>query len=169
MNAQSQTAKIAANCIRTLLLNQHPTPADATLHSYLLPHLIKFAIDTEPDDPEGARGHVSAALTQYVAVVSPERRAVAMALVFPTLLKRASLEGEDVYEETRGRLLELAAVDQMAFKGIVAGLGEDQRAFFETVLMSGRRKGGNGGREEDAGTVGGSGQPSIALKMDFGE
>jgi hypothetical protein len=47
-----------------------------------------------------------------------------MALVVPTLLARAANEeGEDteVERETSARLLELAGVDQAAFRGVVGG------------------------------------------------
>ncbi|KAJ2906773.1 Pof6 interactor protein 1 [Zalerion maritima] len=169
------TAKIAANCIRSLLLNPHPTTADQTMHRFFLPRLVKFITDVSPSDPEGARTLVSQSLVQFVSAVSlPERRPVAMALVFPALLKRAADEGGEMeaagedaaslYKETSERFLELAALDQMAFKGIVAGLGEEQKTFFEKVLVSGRDSARDRRKSDD----GGGEQPTIALKMDFG-
>lgn len=157
-----QTAKIASNCVRTILLNSNTTPADMTIHRYLLPRLISFVVDLESNDPEDARSLVCQALTQYVATSIPlEKQAVGMVLVFTMLLKRASEEGQAVYQETCSRFLELAAVDQAAFKGIVSGLGEEQRGCFEKVLMSGRQMKKNA---DEAGQE----QPTIALKMNFG-
>jgi hypothetical protein len=88
-----------------------------------------------------------------------------MALVVPTLLARAA--GEDdaeesgVYRETSARLLELASVDQAAFRGVVAGMSEGQKAFMEEVITAGRQ---TGQVEREAGSAG---QPTIALKMNF--
>jgi hypothetical protein len=122
--------------------------------------------NTEPEDPENARSLVAHTLCQYAAAVSPsEKAAVAMALVVPTLLARAAGESEneaDVYRETSARLLELASAHQTAFRGVVAGMSEGQKAFMEEVIRSGRQAGTarkSGGDEE---------RPTIALKMDFG-
>ncbi len=102
-------------------------------------------------------------------------RQIAMSVVAPALLSRAASEGSssgsgniststsEVYRETSARLLELASADQNAFRGVVANMNEGQKAFMEEVIRS--------GRQQDAGDRGddtGRGQPSIALKMDFG-
>jgi hypothetical protein len=158
-----QTAKIAANCIRSLLLQANPTPADQTIARHLLPRLIAFVTNTEPEDPENARSLIAHALCQYVATLSKDRTALAMTLVLPTLLSRAASEGRDAYRETSARLLELAAANQSAFRSVVAGLGEGQRAFMEEVIRSGREGDGRAQRAGDEAS-----QPSIALKMDFG-
>ncbi len=87
-----------------------------------------------------------------------------MALVIPTLMARATGEGEEVYQETSATLLELAAADPGTFKAIVGDLSASQRALLEEVIRSGRQ----GTAGNSAATDGGSGQPSITLKMDFG-
>ncbi|CRJ98312.1 hypothetical protein BN1723_008676 [Verticillium longisporum] len=58
------TAKIAANCIRSLFLQPNPTPADQSLARYLLPRLVAFVTNTDPEDPERARALVAQTLTQ---------------------------------------------------------------------------------------------------------
>jgi hypothetical protein len=83
--------------------------------------------------------------------------------VAPALLSRAASEGAGTYRETSARLLELASADQAAFRGVVAGMSEAQRAFVEEVIRSGKR---SGEAESDEG--GEAMQPTIALKMDFG-
>ncbi|KAL2156266.1 hypothetical protein VTH82DRAFT_1011 [Thermothelomyces myriococcoides] len=166
------TAKIAASCIRTLLLQANPTPADQTIARYLLPRLIGFVTDTEPEDPERARSQVAAALTAYVGTVPSDRSPVAMALVLPALLTRALSEGveeqKEVYRETSGRLLELASADQAAFRAVVAAMSEGQKGFLEEVIRAGREAAAaaaaGGVRREGEGTR----EPTIALKMDFG-
>ncbi|KAK4123547.1 ARM repeat-containing protein [Parathielavia appendiculata] len=160
------TAKIAANCIRSLLLQPNPTLADQSLARHLLPRLLTFVTDTNPEDPENARALVAHALCGYVATLSNNdaRAPVAMALVLPALLARAMSEGEEVYRETSGRLLELASADQNAFRGVVGGMSEGQRGFLEEVIRSGRQPDGRG----KVGGEDGVREPSIALKMDFG-
>jgi len=88
-----------------------------------------------------------------------------MSVIMPMLLQRASTEGEEVYQETSARLLELAGSDQVAFRGVVAGLSEGQKGFMEGVILKGRQARGNVRSEgvENEGR-----EPTIALRMDFG-
>lgn len=163
-----QTANISANCIRSLLLQPSPTPADVSIARYLFPRLVAFVTNADQEDPEAARSLVAHALCQYVSVVDKPKVATAMALVVPTLVARAANEGEgdnDVYAETSGRLLELAAADQVAFRAVVAGMSDVQKAFLEDVIRSGQRAAGRRAGRDVADT---SGQPTIELKMDFG-
>jgi HEAT repeat-containing protein 5 len=158
---------MAANCIRSLLVQPAPTASDQTIARYLLPRLINFVTDIEPEDPERARSLVAQTLVQYVGVLrskDKDRVAVGMALVLPTLLARAAAEGEEAYGETSARLLELAAADQTAFRAVVAGMSEGQKGFLEEVIRWGRQSGGAGAGRSD----GAAGQPTIALKMNFG-
>jgi hypothetical protein len=163
---------MSANCIRSLLLQPHPTLPDQSLARHLLPRLLAFVTDTDPDDPERARPLAAHALVGYVGTLSRDHAPVAMALVLPALLARALSEGgqqqqqEEVYRETSGRLLELASADQAAFRGVVGGMSEGQRGFLEEVIRSGR--GVDGGRGEERDAEDGERGPSIALKMDFG-
>ncbi|KAI1766040.1 ARM repeat-containing protein [Hypoxylon sp. FL1150] len=156
------TAKIAANCIRSLLLQHSPTLADQSIARYLLPRLIAFVVDTEPEDPEEARTLVARSLTQYATTLDSGHAQIAMSIVAPALLSRAASEGVEVYHETSARLLDLASADQAGFRGVVAAMSEGQKAFMEEVIRSGRQ---TGGPEKGADNAG---QPSIALKMNFG-
>lgn len=123
---------------------------------------------TDPEDPEGARKLVALSLAQYVPHVGPDHAQIVMAVVAPTLLSRAATEGKEVYAETSARLLEMASADQAAFRGVVSAMSEGQKAFMEEVIRSGRsaREGENAG--DRSGAQSGGGQPTIALKMDFG-
>ncbi|KAI0879516.1 armadillo-type protein [Hypoxylon argillaceum] len=156
------TAKIAANCIRSLLLQNSPTVADQSIARYLLPRLVAFVSNTDPEDPENARRLVAHTLTQYVSIISKDHAQIAMSIVAPTLLSRAASEGPEVYKETSMRLLELASVDQSAFRGVVAAMDEGQKAFMEEVLRSGRQENDTDRDSSNAG------QPTITLKMNFG-
>ncbi|KAG6040878.1 hypothetical protein E4U41_006790 [Claviceps citrina] len=159
------TAKIAANCTRSLLLQSSPTPADQSIARYLLPRLIAFVTNTEPEDPARARFLIAHTLCSYVAVVPRSRMRAAMGLVIPTLMARAAGEGDEVYHETSTRLLELAATDQEAFRAIVGAMNGSQRAFLEEVIRSGQQAGSAGNNNPSAADAG---KPSITLKMDFG-
>lgn len=157
---------MAANCIRTLLLQSPKTSADQSIARYLLPRLISFVTYTETEDPENARALVSHALTTYVNTLSGAPKTVAISVILPTLLSRAIREGEEVFKETSTRLLELAAADQAAFRSTVGGLSDGQKQFMESVIVAGR-KAGQGVRK--ASDDGGEGkEPTIALKMSFG-
>jgi hypothetical protein len=126
---------------------------------------VTFVTDAEREDPERARSLVSQTLCQYVGSVDKDRVAAAMSLVVPTLLSRTTAEGEELFKETSSRLLELAAVNQEVFRAVVAGMSGGQRTFLEEVIRSGTQASGasaNNATSSDAG------QPSIALKMDFG-
>lgn len=86
-----------------------------------------------------------------------------MSVIVPTLLARANSEGEEVYRETSARLLDLAGADQVAFRGVVAGMSEAQKGFLEGVIVKGR-----GAKVEVSDGDGEEREPSIALRMDFG-
>ncbi|KAI1393226.1 ARM repeat-containing protein [Hypoxylon trugodes] len=156
------TAKIVANCIRSLLLQPSPTYADQSIARYLLPRLVAFVVDTEPEDPEDARKLVAHTLTQYVVTLGSGHAQIAMSVVAPALLSRAASEGAEVYHETSTRLLELASTDQAGFRGVVTAMSEGQKAFMEEVIRAGRQ---TGGPAKDSSNTG---QPTIALKMNFG-
>ncbi|ATZ58683.1 Bclaa1 [Botrytis cinerea B05.10] len=158
------TAKVAANCIRSLLLTNPKTAADQSIARYLLPLLITFSTNTASEDPENARALTLHAVTAFVVSLDGKQRAVAMSIVIPTLLKRANGDGEKVWKETNARLLEMAAADPTAFRAVVGGMTAEQKGFMEGVLVKGR-EGGRGKMDEDEE---GGREPTIALRMDFG-
>ncbi|PHH89934.1 hypothetical protein CDD83_4910 [Cordyceps sp. RAO-2017] len=158
------TAKIAANCIRSLLLQPKQTSADLSIARYLLPRVVSFVTTVEPEDPERARGLLAHTLSLYVGSLQPDRRAAAMSVVVPTLMARAAGEGRGAYEETSARLLELAAVDQAAFRAIAGAMSGRQRALLEEVIRFGQQAASG----SDQAATGESQAPSITLKMDFG-
>jgi hypothetical protein len=131
----------------------------------LLPRLISFATNTETEDPENARSLILHALTTYVSILSKDQKSVGMSVIVPTLLERANKEGETVYRETSARLLELAGMDQVAFRGVVGSMTEEQKGFMESVILAGRQAQAQSKVED----VNGEGkEPTIALRMDFG-
>lgn len=170
----SLTSKVAAGCCRSLLLLPPGRgAAESAISALLLPRVIGF-LTQQPPEGEGeslaeSRTILSTALVSFVASLEAKKIPTAMALVLPTLLGRAAREGEDVYPETAARLLQLAGVEQGAFREIVGRLEQGQRGFMEEVLRSGAKAGGQrrgGGVGMLRGEEGR--EPSIALRMDFG-
>ncbi|KAL5612808.1 uncharacterized protein BROUX77_002964 [Berkeleyomyces rouxiae] len=172
------TAKIAASCIRSLLLQPAPTAADHSIARYLVPRLIAFATNTAPEDPEAARPLIITALTKYASTLPRARLPVAFTVVIPALLAWASAEEDpdasadgaavaaadgSAYTHASARLLELAAVNADAFKAVVAGLSASQRAFLEAVVRHGQKGAADQVREAQRDE-----QPTIELKMNFG-
>lgn len=175
------TSKVASNCCRSLLILPKTRGGDGTatatsLAQTLLPPLIAFLASPPPADLEGldeSRSIVSLALTNFVATLAPaddpKQVQLAMALVLPTLLARASREeGEASYRETAARLIELAGAGQEAFRAVVGGLGSEQRGFMEGVVRRGGEMARGGRREPVRQDSGSEGVPRIALRMDFG-
>lgn len=120
--------------------------------------------NAEQEDPERARTLVAYTLSKYVGTVDKSRVSTAMALVIPTLMARATADGEETYQETSAQLLEIAAADQGAFRAVVGAMSNEQKTFLEEVIRSGRQPTDGAGKA----VTGGSGQPTIALKMNFG-
>lgn len=156
--------KTAANCARSLLLTPRRTAADDAVASALLPHLFSFLVN--PSDIEGldeSRALIARALVEFSLTfgASTAKTSIALAMVVPALLARASKEGKAMYKESAARFLELATGAQEAFKTVVANLEPEQKALLEEIL----REGGVGKREGVRSTTS---EPTIALKMDFG-
>lgn len=161
------TSKVAASCCRTLILLPNKGPAESALAFHLLPRLLSFLAN--PSDVEGldeSRTVVAHAVASLVPTLPQlAQKLTAMGLVVPTLLARASKEGPETYKETAARLLELASADQSAFRGVVSEMTTVQRAFMENIIKAGgatQERGRDVYRRDEVG------EPSIALKMNFG-
>ena len=161
------TSKVTASCCRTLILLPNKGPAESALAVHLLPRLLSFL--DNPSDVEGldeSRTVVAHALASLVPTLPQlAQKLTAMGLVVPTLLARASKEGPETYKETAARLLELASADQSAFRGVVSEMTTVQRAFMENIIKAGgaaQERGRDVYRRDEVG------EPSIALKMNFG-
>lgn len=174
-------AHVAAGCIRSILLAPNPrSPTDDVIARYLIPRLISFLVGCPmvngetPSDPENCRTAIARTLVNFVShgTFAAQETPSAMSLVLSTLLARGKREGQPVYKETAGLLLELAKTDQITFRALVAGMKPEQKALLEEILRnvevdsaaSKAGKGGDGGDGEDGAQQSG---PSIALRFDF--
>ena len=162
---------VAANCMRSMILVESKAATSRALVEYLFPRLIHFYINDKMNDPEGARDIIASILVAYTSSIgkdngldpSSKRNKVCAALscVIPALLYRTKLIGKEMFEDTAGKLLLLARVDQNAFRVVVGRMQGGAKGFMETVLREGggvSRK--SAGEEKE--------KPTIALKMEFG-
>lgn len=173
-------AKVAAGCLRSLLLTNPKSETDEAIARYLFPRLV--ATVTTPaaaaanPDSENAKTIITQALRAFVALHANDenKAAAAMAIVLPTLLYRARVDGEAVYNDTAThRITELARGPLLpVFRGLVSGMDSEMRSFIEQVIREGGGGGGGGGGRSgrgDAGTGAEEGaEPTIALKFNFG-
>lgn len=167
--------KIAAGCLRSILLISPKSPTEEAIARHLFLPLVRFVLETGPD-PENSRSLVAHALTSFATTLpmtanhesSSNPTAAAFGILIPMLLTRASAEpNSPLFPETAARLLELAGADPPAFRTAVASMTQDQKGFMEEVLKTGgawaqSRKGKAGD-----GNDGATGEPSIALKLNF--
>lgn len=161
----SMTAKAAASCVRLLLLQMPKTPADQSISYYLLPRLIRFVTNSKIKDPENTRSLIMHTLTIFVTTLVGEANIVAISIILPALLARANKEGPTVYKETSARLLDLASIDQNAFRSVVSEVNREQKQFMESVIVAGREIQAQQGSQADDLEYN---RPAITLRMDFG-
>lgn len=171
------TTKVAAGLSRSLLLLSTSVPGDgphtveSTITAHLLPHLLTFLANPDPGADDYSylsetRTAITQALQAFVLALPPGRSSAALALILPAFLARASAEGKGTWAETSAALMELAAKDQDAFRGVVGQMGREQRGFVEEVIRAGAAAGNSAGRVRENDEVEDKG-PSIALKMNF--
>lgn len=175
-------AKIAAGCIRSILLAKPKSPCEELIARTLWLQLLPFISDDERDDPENVKPALTQSLVASVATIPKTGRFAATSILVPVLLLRASQPspapghaGENgnsrsidhSRKESAARLLELVAADQLAFKVAVGLLNEEQRAELESLL----RAAGVGNRQKvqdmNADDADMDARPAIQLRMDF--
>lgn len=167
------TTKVSAGLSRSLLfmsttvtINASDATTETSISAQILPRLLKFV--TEASDIEGteeSRVLIAQAVTTFTLALPSNRRAPALGVIVPALLKRAAIEGTGVYGDTSARLLELAAKEQEGFRSIIGAMGTEQRAMVEEVLKSAGPARGHARANSGVGAE--SAQPTIALKINF--
>ena len=157
--------KVAAGCLRSLLLLDSKLATAQQITRLLLPRLLHFIIDDTQADPDNARPGVVQSIIAYLAVLqrNDEAFGLTLSLALPALLHRTKIVGRSSFADMATRLLAVAGMNQAAFKGAAAILLAEQRGLLQDVLREGeispKQAGGLGSRKEE---------PSIALKLNFG-
>jgi HEAT repeat-containing protein 5 len=157
-------AKVAATCIRTLLLAKPKSPCEEAAARLLYPRVLHFVTDLATEDPESVSDSLVHTLTSSVATLSNQSsRSAGIAMIIPALLIRAEGLGQDSCKEISMRLLEMAAVEPLAFRSCVVLLTAERRSLLEGLLRSSgglRKQTGRDGADNNA-------KPTIELRMDF--
>ncbi|KEF60955.1 uncharacterized protein A1O9_02519 [Exophiala aquamarina CBS 119918] len=173
-------AKIAAGCIRSMLVAKRKSPCEELIARTLWIQLIPFVSDGEREDPENVKPSLTQSLVASVAAIERSGRFAATSILVPVLLLRASQPSstsqgnvgasgsiEKPRKESAARLLELVAADQLAFKVTVGLLSEEQRSELESLLREagiGKRQKADNDNADDANS---DAKPAIQLRMDF--
>lgn len=165
---------VAASCVRSLLLNPGArSSTDEVIARTLSPRLLAFVTKTPiginnepPIDAENMKSNVTQTLVSVVGSPAFTKAAIpaAMALLIPAFLTRAKHDGSSVYQETATRLLELAKIDQTAFRGFAANMEQGSKGLLEEILKTVGQKEDNSKRHEHGQE---RNAPTIALRMDF--
>jgi HEAT repeat-containing protein 5 len=165
----AELGAVAANCLRSLLSPAQRTRTEEAIFCYLLPRILHFLVDDSVKDAEDARSILTRSLVTSAKSLPANQVPSLFVMIVPALLKRAASTGSGCYKEISGRLLELAAKDQTAFKQLVGRLRPEQHEYLETILTAQRERGGHSRQNSAAygGEDGVDAKPSIALRMDF--
>lgn len=150
------TCRVAAGCIRTLLM------ANVAAQTLLTNAITFLLLPSDVERIGESKTLMSQTLSMYTAKVPPQQRPVATALAIRALVGRAMNEGPQTYQETASGLLEIANGDNGTFRSILGGMDSTERRVLEHILKStaGTRRRSNELMNER--------EPTIALKMDFG-
>ena len=157
--------RVAANCLHSILqLESNDCPTTTSLAEYLLPLLIHFLVDESRQDPEGARSIILQALIARVNNAQDVAAPAALSLVLPLILHQSTLREDEELSELSRQLLSLASHNPLAFRAVVAKMGQEQKSRMEHIIKAG----GGVGRDDSARELANREEPSIALKLNFG-
>ncbi|MCJ1403814.1 hypothetical protein MMC11_007037 [Xylographa trunciseda] len=155
--------KVAANCLRSLLLTEPKSEVGQVIAAYLIPRLLHFLIDDAQRDPDNAKGLILTTIISFASALNDEQASIAYTLVVPVVLQLALIGGKDSYDNTASRLVSLASTHPVVFRAIVENMNHEQRTFMEEIIKIGAASKGDArldGRDKE--------EPSIALKLTFG-
>jgi hypothetical protein len=152
----ASAAKVAAGCLRTLLLQ-----GVAARHTFSI--AIEFLQnELDVDAFSESKNMVGQTLVLYTSKLAATEKPAAVGLLIFLFLQRADRETPATHIEIASRLLELAATDNAAFRAVVARMTDEQKTTMEKVLKSQARV--RAGQHDGSNDH----EPTIQLKMDFG-
>ena len=150
------SSRIAAGCLNTLLT---ANIASDLLFSQGLAFLI---LPSNLEGIEDSKSVVGKTLTRWACQAESSQRLAAISVLSQVFLARAIQIGPKSYPAMAARLLEMAGADGTVFRAIISGLQGEKKIKMEQILKSGA------GIKSDGRDAEGDGEPTIALKMDFG-
>lgn len=166
------TTKVIAGLSRSLLLlpyqireGRSEAGTSSTISAHVLPLLVDFVINpSDVEETDQARSIIASALTSF-AINAPaqSQKLVACNIVTSTLLRRASIEGNDIWAETAARFIDMGGAMPAIFRAVVAQLSTEQRSLLEEIVRAGA---GAGKARKDVQELEAK-EPTIALKLDF--
>ncbi|MCJ1473001.1 hypothetical protein MMC13_001650, partial [Lambiella insularis] len=155
--------KIAANCVRSLLVATPKLETEQAIAAFLIPRLLDYVTKTDQQDPENTKSLIIQALIAFASTVKDREAAIIYTVVIPVILSVASTQGNKSFEEAAFRLLVLAGANQDAFRAVVDKMDSEQRRFMERVIKDGGVNKRDARRKERT-----QEEPTIALKLSFG-
>lgn len=173
------TSAMAAGCARSLLLVARCSQISAQILVRLLGLLSGPALEIE--GLRHGRTILVQALASFACAQPSDRKTHVFALVAASMLTYVRTSGhvaptrDDADDETvadadkatdvvAAHLLELAANDAAAFRSVVLHMSEEQRSLLQEVLHSAHARSGD---DDESHTQHDTGEPSIALKLNF--
>jgi hypothetical protein len=152
----ASSAKVAAGCLRTLLLQ-----GVAARHAFSV--AIEFLQnELDVDAFSESKNMVGQTLVLYTSKLASTEKSAAVGLLIFLFLQRANRETPVTHIEIAARLLELAAADNALFRAVVARMTGEQKMTMEKVLKSQARV--RAGQHDGSNDH----EPTIQLKMNFG-
>ncbi|KAF3935548.1 hypothetical protein ABW19_dt0202399 [Dactylella cylindrospora] len=162
------TVKTAISCCRSILMFHPKNDSDMELVKILLPKLLVY-ISGEAKEVEGSKGAIAQIIIGFVSGLDNLRRQILLPLLIQTLLRRLALGARsnpenigNLQRETAARLMELISINQVLFKEVLMGLGQEQKQLLEDTLRAGASANAS---NRDSGSM--NAAPTIALKMNF--
>ncbi|KAI9677672.1 MAG: hypothetical protein M1817_006627 [Caeruleum heppii] len=160
-----QTAKVASNCIRSVLQNQSLSSTNPAIISTIIGQLVAGVAGASNSDLERDGAVVTRLLTSFAIGCPAERAPPVYSLVVSAILYRVSSLDRTEDAESAAMLVELASAHPAAFRGLVQGMSGEQKALLQTITAArGRVSGGAATMDEDEEVKEAT---SIQLKMDF--
>ncbi|KAF3924978.1 hypothetical protein AA313_de0200952 [Arthrobotrys entomopaga] len=160
------TVKTAISCCRSILMFQPKNNGDMEMVKILLPKLLIY-VGSDAKEVDGSKAAIMQVIVGFVNGLDNLQKQVLLPLLIQTLLRRLALRTKSdpenvdgLQRETAARLMELISMNQLLFKEVLLGLGQEQKQLLEDTLRAGVRTEDSGPKQTNA-------APAIALKMSF--
>ncbi|KAK9239667.1 armadillo-type protein [Lipomyces kononenkoae] len=158
-----EVASVASQCVKSLLITSSRSSFTQMLGRKLLPQLVALATSEMmlTDDGDEMPRVVCDILVAFIKSLDGERVAPAMAVCIPVILHNTKEDEPETLSTQRRQLIEIAGVDPVSFKSVVAQISPAQHLQLDR-LMRVRSTVNPRVHEDDMVST-----PSIQLKTDF--